>query len=134
MDGTLHITIPLAPRTKKNHSRIVQVKGRPIIIPSREHEVWFKAAVLVVRQQWSALWGVPVDYPCAVAATFYRDRATGDLVNYMGALADLLQAAGVVADDKWIFSWDQSRLAKDDAHPRIDMTISDFTEASACPR
>ena len=123
-----HLVVPLAPRTKKNHSRIVRVKGRPIIIPSAQHEAWFKAALLAVRLQWRALGEEAFARPCAVSATFYRDRATGDLLNYCQALADLLQAAGVVEDDKFIASWDGSRAQVDRERPRIELHISPMEE------
>ena len=43
--------------------------------------------------------------PVRVSATFYRDRNAGDLVGYMQALADALQKAGVLVDDRQIVSW-----------------------------
>lgn len=57
-------------------------------------------------------------------ASFFRERSVGDLVNYLQALADALQEAGVVADDRLIASWDGSRLHKDSARPRIELEIA----------
>lgn len=53
-----------------------------------------------------------------------RDADRGDLVGYLQGLADLLEKRGVVANDKWIQSWDGSRLAKDKANPRVELTLT----------
>jgi Holliday junction resolvase RusA-like endonuclease len=119
----LHLTILGPPRTKKNHSRIIEVRGKPRVIPSRQHEGWFHGAVLQVRAQWAGFGERTITIPCSVAATFYRDRATGDLVNYIQALADLLQAAHIVDDDKRIVNWDGSRLDVDRRRPRIELEL-----------
>jgi Holliday junction resolvase RusA-like endonuclease len=42
----------------------------------------------------------------------------------MQALADTLEAAGVVPDDKYIAAWDGSRLLKDAADPRVEVTLT----------
>lgn len=70
-------------------------------------------------------WGgkKPIDFPIQVSATFFREKNTGDLVNYMQALADGLQKAKVIEDDCLIISWDGSRLAKDATNPRIELTL-----------
>lgn len=63
--------------------------------------------------------------PLNCAAIFYRDAERGDAVGYYQALADILQKAGVVADDKWIVCWDGSRLKKDSKNPRVEVTITE---------
>ena len=63
-----------------------------------------------------------------VAATFYRDALRGDATGYYQALADLLQAAGIVANDVLCVSWDGSRLAKDAQRPRIEVVLTDVQE------
>lgn len=123
-----------APRTKKNSPQMVQARGghpcplckqrrgRWFPVPSAESKKWTAAACRQLRMQWTQL--LPLVEPVQVAAIFYRDRDVGDLVNYEQALADALQTAKVVKDDKWIKSWDGSRLAKDAARPRIELTIT----------
>lgn len=63
--------------------------------------------------------------PVNVAATVYRERADGDLLNYLAALSDLLQAACIVENDVLCVAWDGSRLAKDAENPRIEVVITD---------
>jgi Holliday junction resolvase RusA-like endonuclease len=110
-----------APRTKKNHSRVVRAGRRLRLLPSAAHERWARSAIPQLRSQWHA---PPLVTPVAVKATFYRERNVGDLVNYLQALADALEAAGVVANDRLIASWDGSRLLKDAASPRIEVEIT----------
>lgn len=115
-----------APRTKKNHSRIVRGPGGfPILVPSKEYKAWEKVAVLQMKVQWREQ---PIARACQVRARVFRERATGDLVNYLGAIADALQVANVVVDDKWIVSWDGSRLLKDAKRPRVELEITPFAE------
>ena len=65
----------------------------------------------------------PIDTPVSVAAVFFRDRSVGDLVSYMQALADALEKASVITNDRLIVSWDGSRLAKDAQRPRVELVI-----------
>ncbi len=110
-----------APRTKKNHSRLVRAGRRLRLLPSAAHERWARSAIAQQRSQWRE---PPLVAPVAVRATFYRERNVGDLVNYLQALADALEAAGVVANDRLIASWDGSRLGKDTGRPRIELELA----------
>jgi len=69
--------------------------------------------------------GAPLARPVNVGAIFYRQTACGDAVGYYQALADWLEGAGVVENDRWITSWDGSRMRKDSANPRVDVEISE---------
>jgi hypothetical protein len=140
-----------APRTKKTSSRLIPKKGsrkcpscgqfdQHLIIPSSGNEEWFKAAMqqspilrtTLLRKGIS----LPITQYVNVRALFYRDRLTGDATGYYQALADYLQAprqkdgkttrhgAGIIDDDALIASWDGSRLLKDAANPRIEVTIT----------
>ena len=66
-------------------------------------------------------WGLSQPVNCA--AVFYRDAHRGDAVGYYQALGDALEAAGVVSNDKWLVSWDGSRLRKDADRPRICVVL-----------
>ena len=88
----------------------------------------------------AALLSAGVELPIAglvnCQALIYRDRNTGDLLGYEEALADWLQApkirdgkmvrqgAGIILDDRQIVQWDGSRLLKDAADPRIEVTLT----------
>lgn len=56
-------------------------------------------------------------------ALFYRDRLTGDAVGYYQALADALEEAGIVENDRLIVSWNGSQLLKDAKNPRIEVSL-----------
>ncbi len=70
----------------------------------------------------------PFDRPIAVRAIVYRQREAGDLVGYLQAIGDILESAGVVANDERIKSWDGSRLTKDARFPRIELELNLFNE------
>lgn len=119
-------TILGAPRTKKNHGRRIKRGRRIFHVPSEAHEAWAGPAVLQIRQQWRRITvdGGPCMMQVNVRALFYRDANRGDAVGYYQALADALEAAGVVEDDKLCVSWDGSRLLVDRVRPRIEVTLS----------
>jgi len=110
-----------APRTKKTSNRIVRAGRRLRVLPSAAHETWARLAIPQLRSQWHE---PPLIGPVAVKAKFYRERSVGDLVNYLEALADALEAAGVVGNDRLIQSWDGSRLCKDASAPRVEVEIT----------
>lgn len=72
----------------------------------------------------------PLAEPVHVTATFFRERAVGDLVNYMQALADALESAHILEDDKWILSWDGTRLDKDAEKPRVELELRPLAEVA----
>ena len=123
----LSFTILGAPRTKKNHSRLVWAGNRPRVLPSEAHEEWFGPALLMAKSIVNRLHyqSFPITIDVNVCATFYRDRNTGDANGYYQALADLLEKAGVVKNDRQIVSWDGSRLRKDAENPRIEVSIQE---------
>jgi hypothetical protein len=126
----VRITIAATPRTKKTSNRVFFIGERcpacrrgklPLIKPSAAFEEFQAIVVPSLRKAWADR--AAIDAPCRVSAVIYREALRGDLVGYLQALADLLQEAGVVTDDKWITSWDGSRMSKSAEHPRIELTI-----------
>lgn len=117
------------PVTKKNSQQMVQNRktGRWFPVASAQVKKWTKQAVKQLGEQWKQ---APLEVPVQVCAIFYRERAVGDLNNYMAALADALQAARVLRDDRWIESWDGSRPAKDAANPRVELVIMPLETAA----
>lgn len=122
--------IPGAPRTKKTSNRIVRCGKFPKVLPSLAFIEWNKVAQMALachraqtnldHPDWKTY---PLEYPVNCCALFYRDALRGDACNYYEALADALEEAGIVENDKLIISWDGSRLLKDAANPRIDVTL-----------
>lgn len=72
-------------------------------------------------EQWA-----PLTCNLNLAAVFYRDRNVGDLVNYLEAVCDALETAGVVLNDKQIAGLDGCRLDKDAARPRVEMVLTEI--------
>lgn len=131
--------LPVTPRTKKNSRRHVKVRGRIVPLPSdayceMEAQIaqWAhsslatsaKSLVLDWNLQASRASALHLAQPLNCAAIFYRDANRGDAVGYYQALADALESAGVLSDDKWVVQWDGSRLAKDAKRTRIEVTLT----------
>ncbi len=123
-------TIHGAPRTKKNSQRIVRPKGggSPFIIQGKPHDAWSKTAILQLRAQAGG--AAAAAAPMNLRARIYRERRTGDLGNFLAAVCDALERAGVVENDKWILGFDGSRLLVDRHIPRVELELTPL-EASA---
>jgi Holliday junction resolvase RusA-like endonuclease len=130
---SISFVLPVTPRTKKNHGSVIKRGERKFHIPSepyREMEgkilKWTHAiAGLMIRDgRAHDMSTLNLSQPLNCAAIFHRDANRGDAVGYYQGLADALEAAGVVADDKWITQWDGSRLAKDAERSRIEVTLT----------
>jgi hypothetical protein len=142
---SITFVLPVTPRTKKNsrtHVRKRAKTGNMITVPLpsdayREMEgqivMWARTSLatdanrsLVFDRNNKACRAerLFLAQPINCCAIFYRDADRGDAVGYYQGLADALEAAGVVADDKWIKQWDGSRLAKDAGRPRIEVTLT----------
>lgn len=119
----ISLTIVGAPVTKKNSPRIFRSKrtGKPFVMPSKCAVDWTDSAILQIARQHV---GRPIEAHVNVAALVYRKKSTGDLLNYLAAIHDALEAAGVVANDRLIVSVDGSRLLKDASSPRVELTIT----------
>lgn len=121
----LSITIPLTPVSKKNSQRIVIVRGRPMIIPSKVYKDYEKAAVALLRQQYS---GEPIDTKVNVAMVFYMPtHRRVDLVNLQEACLDVLVTSGILQDDnsKIVACMDESYVTYDKKNPRTEITITE---------
>ena len=119
----IEFTLLGAPRTKKNSGRII-TRGKPRILPSLAYEEWNAAA----QQQFMGIRSkcgvqLPITEDVNVSALFYRHANVGDAVGFMQAIADSMQEAGIVLDDKQVVSWDGTRLLKDASNPRIVVTV-----------
>jgi len=109
-----------APRTKKNHGRRIKRGTRTYTIPSEAYMVWNEYAVLQLRQQFK---GFPITCNENCRALILRHATAGDAVGYYQAIADTLENAGVLVNDRQIVSWDGSRLDKDAMKPRVIVTL-----------
>ena len=85
-------------RPKKNSKRIVNIKGRRMVISSKQYMEWHKNAMQQLENT-----KIPkdnIDYPIAVSMIFYRpDARKRDLSNMVESINDLLVDYGFFADD-----------------------------------
>jgi hypothetical protein len=83
--------------SKKNSKKIIQVKGRVMIVPSSHYEKWHKQAMKQIE------WNEP-NLPDGLAIEICLHPSTyraGDLSNKAESLLDLLVDRGVIRDDNW---------------------------------
>ena len=122
------------PITKKNSINLVDIgkqcpcckrKEKSIPLPSSAFKAYEKAAMTQLRLTSHRYRG-----KVEVCAKYYlKTLRLPDLNNLMGATADILQATGIIQDDKDIVSWDGSRIMGKDPDPRVEITITEFKEA-----
>lgn len=104
---------------------------------SEAHEAWELSAVLQLQAKHHKAasaarlqFGYP-GKPCAVPvnllATVYREKDVGDLGNFLAAICDALEKAGIVENDRLIGGFDGSRLRVDRVNPRVELTLSELT-------
>lgn len=122
----MRIVIPIPPRTKKNSQRIVMVKGRPMVLPSREYKAYEKACAPFIPRLKT-----PISEAVNVKCLYYMPtRRRVDLTNLLEATADLLVTYGVLADDNRnvMYAVDGSRVFYDKEHPRCEIEIEPMNE------
>lgn len=146
---SITFVLPVVPRTKKNSRTHVRKRAKTgniitVPLPSEAYKtmegqivMWARTSLAVNANNLPRLTanGNPcraerlfLAQPLNCCAIFYREKDLGDAVGYYQGLADALEAAGVVADDKWIRQWDGSRLRKDAKRPRIEVTLRALTQ------
>jgi len=111
------------PVTKKNSQRVFRNRktGKPFIVQSKQAKAWETSAVLQLRAAWRGR--APLTGQVSMAAVFYRTRRVGDLGNFLAAVCDAIERAGIVANDKQIVRFDGSRLDADPKNPRVEILI-----------
>lgn len=123
----IKLTLPFAPRTKKNHSRVVMRGKYPKVLPSEQYVALEKVCCWYIKAHYN--WqSEPIDTPINLECHFYKDvDRKGDLVGYLQAIQDILVKAGVIKDDnhKIVVSTDGSRVHLDRANARIEVIINE---------
>lgn len=117
----MQITIPIAPRTKKNSQRIVIVHGRPMIMPSKLYKDYEKEC-----KQYIPDIKKPINEPVNIKCLYYMPtRRKCDLTNLLEATDDMLVHYGVIEDDNYtiLVSHDGSRVYYDKENPRTEIYI-----------
>ena len=116
------IVIPLAPTTKKNHSQIIMVKGRPMLIPSKQYKQHEKDCGFFLANV------EPFLEPCNMKCLYYMPtRRRVDLVNLLEATCDILVHYGILIDDNsnYVVGHDGSRVLYDKENPRTEIYLTE---------
>ena len=120
---TMHITVPLAPVSKKNSQRLLKYGGRLMPVPSAAYSRYETMAGYHLRPRPDK----PLTGPLEVRCLYYMPtRRRVDLVNLLEATCDVLVRYGIIEDDHCgiVASHDGSRVLYDKAHPRTEIYIS----------
>lgn len=117
----MQITIPVAPRTKKNSNRIVKARGRYMVLPSKLYTDYEKECKEFIPAMETI--ETPVNIECHYYMSTHRRV---DLVNLEEATLDILVKHKVIADDNSniVVSMDGSRVFYDKDSPRTEITIT----------
>lgn len=123
------LTVVGAPRTKKNSQRIMvnRRSGKRFVGQSAQHDAWAESAILQLRLGMNRYRGKTFHdgQRWNMAALVYREKDTGDLLNYLAAVSDALEGAGVVENDRLIISLDGSRMLVDAKRPRVEIVLTE---------
>lgn len=71
---------------------------------------------------------LPIASPMSVEAHFYQYVNRADATGLYESIADLLQDAEIIANDRLIEDWDGSRRLVDKLRPRVEIFISVLEE------
>lgn len=113
------------PATKKTSQRIVKNKaGRSFIIPSKLTSDWNREAIRQLKAQHR---GEPLTGEVVARYDVYRGARRGDLSNFISAIDDALQAAGVIGNDNQIVAIIANKLL-DRENPRVEIVLTSTME------
>jgi len=115
------------PITKKNHQEICinNRTGKRFLRQSEAYRIYEEACLWQLKQYK----GEMIAGPVWVKALYYlpNRRSWPDLLGLEEATADILEKARVIANDKFIVSWDGSRIAGvDRENPRVEIEVREI--------
>lgn len=121
----MHITLGIEPRSKKNHQQIIQCKGRPLVIPSKEYKQYEKDCAAFIPQMPFQTFDCPVNVECVY---YMRTHRRVDLVNLQEATLDVLVKYGILLDDNSniVASMDGSKVLYSKEFPRTEIEITEI--------
>lgn len=94
----MQITISGQTPAKKNARQIFVKNGRIVNIPSKNHAIWEKQALLQLKSEYRG----HADKPVTIAYSFYvKDNRRRDLDNMIASINDVLVKAKLIEDDNW---------------------------------
>lgn len=129
----MKFTLPIKPRTKKNHMQLVTLKtGRQMLLPSKAYKQFEKEVLnfvadnpLIIKSNEE--FKLPIQEQINLKCLFYKEKDyKADLAGYIQAIQDVLVKAGVIIDDnhKVIVSTNESKVFLDRDNPRIEIEIT----------
>ncbi|MCL7965381.1 MAG: hypothetical protein M8858_08185 [marine benthic group bacterium] len=132
----IHLTVPKnrmtswlnAARRSENPTRAIL--SRVKVQPNKRWREWAKHAPIAMRPELPIVTAdgqakvKSIEDDLHICATFYRERAMGDLLGFEQGLADFLQDRKIIVNDRQLVNWDGSRLAKDKERPRVELTLT----------
>lgn len=83
--------------SKKNSKQIIYVRGRPLIIPSKNHKTWHTQAI----NQLQEIKPVAKQIKHIDLKFYPSTRRKFDLTNKAESIMDLLVDAGIIEDDNY---------------------------------
>ena len=127
---TIYIEIPIPPKTKKNHPRILKNRrtGKSFVAPSEQYENYERDCAWFIQPLEN-----PISYAVNVRCIFYMpDKRRCDLTNLLESIDDILVKYGVLADDNYsiVAGHDGSRVKVDKENPRTEIYIEDIKDDS----
>jgi Holliday junction resolvase RusA-like endonuclease len=120
----LRATFELPPRTKKNHGQFFGIRQSQAYVRYRN------AIVDAVKESKVEL-GLPLpDMAFNLEAVFFVDGPgkNADVFGLLQGLADALQDAGVVSDDWFFRTLNETRVIENDECPRVELIITPIEE------
>lgn len=123
----ISFVLPVSPRTKKNNGQIVMRGKYPVLLPSKQYQV-FERECLPYLNHVKQTAGV-IDYPVNVECSFFMEtRRRVDLPNLLNAIDDAMVKSGLIVDDNRdiIAAHDGSRVLHDKFYPRIEVKITEL--------
>ena len=117
----MKIIIPIEPVTKKNHSQVVMIKGRPIVLPSKPYQEYEKKC----KQYMPNI--ETINYPINLECHFYKGtHRKCDITNLLQAVCDILVKYKVIGDDNYsiVASVDGTIVNYDKENPRTEIYIT----------
>lgn len=115
----IRLTLPLPPSVNSYHRSVPLRNGVPKVLISRAGRAWKKKALQIAQMQ------KPQTLEGEVAVTltvYFRDRRR-DLDNTVKPCLDLLQAIGVVANDRQVWRIAMERKI-DKGDPRVEIEVT----------
>ena len=122
-DFPIVINIPLTPRTKKNHSRIIHVGRAHALVPSAAYKRFEHDCGLFLPGRYR----ICLNEPLNVAYEFrLPTHHRIDVPNLIAAMDDILTLYGVISDDnsRIVFTHDGTYARYDKKNPGVTITIT----------